>query len=539
LSEQFNQSEDEISLQEYIQIIRKRKWTIFWVLVIAILIVFLANYIMTPVYKASTTVLLSEKSSAGQLFGNPEMDLMFGGSNNIETQVEIIKSRTIASEVVKKLPSDIFQQAEEENFQKRKDELRWLINILDFLRLKGFVSNMLGVDSTGNPEPEEQLTEEKKIKKVMNSISVNLVKNTKIIEISTENIHPKLAADIANKTAQVYVEQSRNINRTQASEAKKFIEEQLSAQEKELKSIEEEKLAFKQRENILYLDEETKLNIEQLSNFQAQKLEIDTQLVESKARLAEIKKQLEEQTKTVVSSQTITANPVVQQLQSKLTDLQIQLPALKEKYSEKSPQVTEVEIQIKQIENEISQKVAEIVGSTVSTVNPIYQSLLSQMVTLETNMISLETKSNSISEIVTQYENRLEELPEKEIQLARLERAVRVAENIYITLLESYQEARISEAMELGDIRVVDAALVPDNPIKPRKMLNLAIGGVLGLMLGIMLVFFLEFLDHSFKSREDVEQYLELPVLGTIPYAEINQETRKRKSKKKKSKSQT
>jgi uncharacterized protein involved in exopolysaccharide biosynthesis len=222
-----------------------------------------------------------------------------------------------------------------------------------------------------------------------------------------------------------------------------------------------------------------------------------------------------------------------------LTDLQIQLPALKEKYSEKSPQVTEVEIQIKQIENEISQKVAEIVGSTVSTVNPIYQSLLSQMVTLETNMISLETKSNSISEIVTQYENRLEELPEKEIQLARLERAVRVAENIYLTLLESYQEARISEAMELGDIRVVDAALVPDNPIKPRKMLNLAIGGVLGLMLGIMLVFFLEFLDHSFKSREDVEQYLELPVLGTIPYAEINQETRKRKSKKKKSKSQT
>jgi len=246
LSEQFNQSDDEISLQEYIQIIRKRKWTIFWVLVIAIVLVFLANYIMTPVYKASTTVLLSERSSAGQLFGNPEMDLLFGGSDNIETQVEIIKSRTIASEVVKKLPSDIFQQVEEENFQKRKDELRWLINILDFLRLKGFVSNLLGIDTAGNPEPEEQLTEQEKIKKVMNSISVNLVKNTKIIEISSENIHPELAADITNKTAEVYVEQSRSINRTQATEAKNFIEEQLLTQEKELKTIEEEKLAFKQ-----------------------------------------------------------------------------------------------------------------------------------------------------------------------------------------------------------------------------------------------------------------------------------------------------
>jgi polysaccharide biosynthesis transport protein len=52
----------------------------------------------------------------------------------------------------------------------------------------------------------------------------------------------------------------------------------------------------------------------------------------------------------------------------------------------------------------------------------------------------------------------------------------------------------------------------------------------LGLMLGIMLVFFMEFLDHSFKSREDVEQYLDLPVLGTIPYVDFN--TKKRKKKK-------
>jgi len=532
VSDHFDQSDDEISLQEYIQIIRKRKWTIFWVLVIAIVLVFLANYIMTPVYKASTTVLLSERSSAGQLFGNPEMDLLFGGSDNIETQVEIIKSRTIASEVVKKLPSDIFQQVEEENFQKRKDELRWLINILDFLRLKGFVSNLLGIDTAGNPEPEEQLTEQEKIKKVMNSISVNLVKNTKIIEISSENIHPELAADITNKTAEVYVEQSRSINRTQATEAKNFIEEQLLTQEKELKTIEEEKLAFKQKEDIFYLDEETKLNIEQLANFQ----ELDTQIVGSNARLEQIKRQLEEQSETVISSQTITANPIVQQLQNKLIDLQIQLPTVKERYSANSPQVTEIEIQIKQIENEISQKVSEIISSKVSTMNPIYQDLLSETVSLETNIISSEAKLNSTNEVIKQYEERLDKLPEKEIQLARLERAVRVAENIYLTLLESYQEARISEAMELGDIRVIDLALIPDTPIKPRKMLNLAIAGVLGLMLGIMLVFFMEFLDHSFKSREDVEQYLDLPVLGTIPYVEFNSGKIKRKRKKKKTK---
>ncbi|MBN2236846.1 MAG: GumC family protein, partial [Bacteroidales bacterium] len=462
MSEHFDQSEDEISLQEYIQVIRKRKWVIFWVFILALLVVFLTNYILSPVYEASTTVLISETNAPGQLFGNSEMDVLLGGRDDIETQVEIIKSHSIAEQVVKELPENVFEQIQVENFEKRKNELRWLINLLDLFRLKGFVAHLLGVDSGSLANTEDESTEEDKIKKVMDSILVNLVKNTKIIEISSESIHPKLAADIANLTAQVYVEQSKSINRTQASEAKKFIEEQLLSQERELESIEEEKLAFKQKENILYLDEETKLNIEQLANFQAQKLEIDTQLVENSVRLEEIQKQLKEQSKTVISSQTITANPIVQQLQNKLTDLQVQLPALKEKYSANSPQVTEVEIQIKEIENEISQKVAEIVGSKVSTVNPIYQNLLSEMVTLETNLISLETKGKSISEIVSQYEARLEKLPEKEIQLARLERDVRVAENIYLILLESYQEARISEAMELGDIRVIDMAMVPE-----------------------------------------------------------------------------
>ncbi len=325
--------EEEISLQDYMQVIAKRKWIIFWVLIISFLVILLINYITPPVFKASTTVLVAKGSNPAQLFGDNEMNVLLGSRDNIETQVEIIKSRSIAEEVLTKLPEYIFEKAQQENFQKRKDELRWLINILDFLKLKGFVANLLGVAATSNPEPDEQLSQEEKLKKIMDSLSVNLVKNTNIIEISSESNNPQLAADIANKIAEAYIEKSQVINRTQVSEAKKFIEEQLLAQEKELKSIEEEKLSFKQKENILYLDEETRLNIEQLANFQAKKLEADTQIVESKAQLEEIRKQLKEQSETVISSQTITTNPIVQQLQNRLTDLQIQLAALKEKYS--------------------------------------------------------------------------------------------------------------------------------------------------------------------------------------------------------------
>ncbi len=537
MSEQFNQSDEEISLQEYIQIIRKRKWIIFLVFISALFLAFLANYIIAPVYKATTTVLISENNSPGQLLSDNEMGFLMGRSDNIETQVEIIKSRKIAEEVVSQFPLDLFQTIEKDNFQRRVNELRWFIDILDFLRLKqfaaGFVSNIAEEE---NLDADKQAIRRRILSNVRNSLSANLVRDTNIIEISSENIHPELAADIANKSAEVYVEQSRSFNRTQATAAKSFIEKQLASQEKELRELEEEKLSFKKRENILYLDEETRLNLEQLAKYEAQRIDLDTQITGSQVRLEQIKKQLQEHSKTIVSSQTISANPVVQQLQNRLVDLQIQLPSLKERYSENSPQVTEIEIQIRQIENELSQKVAEIISSSVSTMNPIYQNLLSERVSLESNIISLEARLNSTVEVIKNYETRLEQLPEKELQLARLERGVRVAENTYLLLLESYQEARISEAMEMGNIRIIDQALVPTNPIKPRKLLNLAIGGVLGIMLGVMLVFFMEFFDYSFKSKDDVEKYLELPVLGVIPLVTFEDIVKRRKRKKTKSK---
>ena len=152
--------------------------------------------------------------------------------------------------------------------------------------------------------------------------------------------------------------------------------------------------------------------------------------------------------------------------------------------------------------------------------------------TLETTLISLETKKESLASSVKEYEGRLERLPDKELYLARLERAIMVSESTYIILLEKYQEARINEAMELGDIRVIDEARIPKDPIKPNKKLNLAIGGILGLMLGVMLTFFLEYMDNTIKTTEDVERILDLPILGVIP-KDTPEKKKKRKHKRK------
>jgi len=510
--------EEEISLQDYIRVLRKRKWTIFTVTMAAIIAVLIANLFMLPIYKTTTTVLLSENKNPQAIFSGAEGNMLFGQADEIETQIEILKSYSIAKGVAKKLSSDIFEEANAQNFARKIETFRWLINILDILHLKNFAASiLLGVNDDQDNNEKKAISEETIISVVRGSLSVNVLKNTSIIQISSENINPKLASIIANNTAAVFVEESRSTNRSRASEAKKFIEEQLIEKEKELKKVEEEKLQYKQLENILYLDEETKINIELLANFQSQEIEVNSQIAGNKASLAEVHRQLSKQSATYISSETITTNPQVRQLQSQLTALEILLSTLIEKYAKGSPRISEVEVEIRETKNKISEKVAEIVGSKVSTRNPIYQTLLAQVVTLETTLISLETKKESLASSVKEYEDRLEKLPNKELTLARLERAVKVSENTYIILLEKYQEARINEAMELGDIRVIDEARIPKSPIKPNKKLNLAIGGILGLMLGVMLVFFMEYMDNTIKTEEDIERTLGLPVLGLIP----------------------
>jgi len=139
--------EEEISLQDYIRVLRKRKWTIITIFITAIVAVFIANFLMPPVYKASTTVLLSKSSTPQAIFGGAEGDIIFGRADEIETQIEILKSYSIAEGIVKKLPQDIFEKAKAQNFEKKKETFRWLINILDKLGLKRFVDSLLGVNN--------------------------------------------------------------------------------------------------------------------------------------------------------------------------------------------------------------------------------------------------------------------------------------------------------------------------------------------------------------------------------------------------------
>ncbi|WP_209315226.1 YveK family protein [Soehngenia longivitae] len=79
---------------------------------------------------------------------------------------------------------------------------------------------------------------------------------------------------------------------------------------------------------------------------------------------------------------------------------------------------------------------------------------------------------------------------------------------------------KVQEIMKVDNVHVIDKAEIPTQPVSPNVILNIAIAAVLGLMIGVFLSFLLEFLDNTIKTPEDVEKYLNLPVLGSIPKVE-------------------
>ena len=145
--------------------------------------------------------------------------------------------------------------------------------------------------------------------------------------------------------------------------------------------------------------------------------------------------------------------------------LETELAGLLNQYSEQHPQVQTVRAKIAEVERQLSNEVERIVSNETRTFNPIYQSLLGELTSLETDSVLFESRLSALENQIMKMNERLEELPEKELQLARLIRDQSVAEQIYLLLRNRYEEVRITEAMQTADVMVIDPSVSPRRPI--------------------------------------------------------------------------
>ncbi|MFQ5746597.1 MAG: polysaccharide biosynthesis tyrosine autokinase, partial [Gemmatimonadota bacterium] len=137
-------------------------------------------------------------------------------------------------------------------------------------------------------------------------------------------------------------------------------------------------------------------------------------------------------------------------------------------------------------------------------------------------LASLNDQIASLDSVLARFGSELEQIPEKEVEFARLERQTKLLGELYTLLQTRLKEAEVAEAVDDPTVRVVERAIVEDEPISPRPARNVALAAVLGLMLGVGLGFVREYMDTHIHASDNVEALLGIPAIAQIPHLSLS-----------------
>ena len=147
-----------------------------------------------------------------------------------------------------------------------------------------------------------------------------------------------------------------------------------------------------------------------------------------------------------------------------------------------------------------------------------WQELRKSVIAKEGDLELFKRRMESYEKAIGSYKKGNPDILSQSLELLRLKRSKEVYENLYTLLLEKAEEERIKSASSNIGVKIVDLAAMPTSPV-PKNQTQLYLAGILlGLLLGLGLAFLIEFNDTTIKSNDDIERYVELPVLGTIPH---------------------
>ena len=232
---------------------------------------------------------------------------------------------------------------------------------------------------------------------------------------------------------------------------------------------------------------------------------IERKSLESKQTLAFLEKQLPE-------------------LRKQLEDSEIKFNQFREKYktvdvNAESELLLKQNIDLEKLKIELQQKQAEL-SAKYTNDHPL--------------ILQIDAQITEINKKIADLNNRLTQLPETQRLYLQLYRDVKVNTELYTSLLNSYQQLKIANAGEIGNVRIIDTAVEPVKPIKPKKLIVLILSIFVGGFIGVLIALLRKMMRSGVNDSTQIENELDLPVYATIPRSPI-QETRMSILKKKKS----
>jgi polysaccharide biosynthesis transport protein len=457
-------SQYDFQIGDLERIFRKRYKIVIFIAICTIGFSSLFVYMKPPVFSAISTV---EFNSGNAMAIGPEA-INPQGNQGIQTQTRIITSSPVLLRAAKKI--SIFPDSvSEENYSTHETIL-------------------------------------KKLEELRSRISVSVISGTDIIQIQVTSAEAHQTRDLANALAMAYKEYSLENKKREASSTRKFIEGQLDKCKTELLSSQQDVKVFEESKKIPSIERNVDATITR-----AQQIESDlTRLNDNIATIRIQQRNLSARpgiakTGSVkapemdwVSSFT-DADPGLQNLNSRLIQLQLQLEDQRAFYKSNHPANSEIEHRI---------------ASTKEQILVEYQKKLTDLEKVRSKLVSDRQENDS----------EIRKLPDDQMTYARLSQRMKVNEELFLSLTKKLNEAMIIEAGVVDDVSIMSIATLPSSTLSIKKTQMILVGILLGAILGILFIVVQEIFDSSIGTIEEVEQTLKLPVLAVVPHMQTASE---------------
>lgn len=481
----FSEQRKDPHIRDYWRVLVKRRWSVLTCFLVTVITVATATFVQQPIYKATATIKIDKAEPKVLKFEGVAPPLDGQTDDYYQTQYKLLTSYSLAERVVRSLRLDsppevagkegVFLQA-----------WGWLLNL----------TGSIGSQSpTGQVAGETPTAESPAVKSFLRKLEIEPVKNTRLVKISFLSSSPGLSAQVSNALAEGFIEHSIEQKLGATKYAGDFLAKQIQEVRAKLESSDELLHKFAKQKQYMVLDEKQEQTTKQLSLLTDSLMRVRSERLAKEA----LHRQTQGQGQDFQSIPSVLESKLIADLKQEYFRLQAEYGKLSETFLPDYPRMVALKKNIEEVKVKLDGEVGRVVKGLQSS----YEAALKSERLLEASVekqkqVTLKTNEDSI-------------------QYNILKREVDINRELYAGLLQRMKEITVSAGLDSTNIQVTDRAKIPMAPYRPQKALNMLLGVILGLSMGVGLAFFSEYLDNTLNTVEEVEDAFGLPILGIVP----------------------
>lgn len=467
-----------------------RKWSILSLMLAAVILAVVVMQSLTPVYRAVASLVIEPKGATLISF-QPTADPNNPTSDYLQTQISLIQSRGVAERAVRQLNLTAHREFDP---RQRPYLMQRAKSLIAGLHPAWFPADWVSGESLTQAQIFDGAVAE-----LMEHTSVSSVGKSQLVTIGVTLNDRETAALAANALARGYLDSRLDAQVNESLNASRWMNTRLVELRTQLQQSENTLQKYRDAEGLVDVGGVVTLSANELSKTSDRMVDARRERADAQSQYQQVRAMAGKGSGQLSSIPAVINNPVIQQFQADEARAQAKVDELSRRYGELHPKLLAARSDLAAAQASMRTQVNQVVAG------------------LERNYQLAQANEDSLRASVNTSRAQIQDISRKEFKLRELQRDVESNRSLYETFLNRLRETTATADIGSSNARIVDEAITPMQPNTPRKSLILSIVAALALGLGCALALLRDSMKNTFKSSDDVEQKMRLPVLGVVP----------------------